>query len=652
MSQMYYIATKREFYGEVARYGFVEDHELAPISGTSFERSMEFDSLDDAKEYVDTDDESPYHTGHNEVGRWELKILDEYEAYRFSCVLIHEDLSILDWDHCTDPDNPTDEEINEACATANDAAWEALEEASSAMNYPPKKYKTMNPDLINVPLLDAEFIGWRTDAAEVRSLVFLAGQSLLTNEEFVRVVRPLMDEDRGFALDLLAKFSSNLVPRFFKDCPWLSDGDFVLELFQKNKTEDPILWEAKNIQIFERLTDKCLLKNFEFVSSATKITDWVLNSPLKKQILHNPDFPKLVLQTMQDNPTFRLNSASAEHAILSAQTKHEGIPDKVIRLNRKRIVAIGNAPDILAIPVICFSTIHWTDNELEPTNGVPIFLGLPEDLRSSRCTSGNSFFCPGVQRMDFEPYFGEPLKNSLTAEQGLTLDFSVNAQNAHSDLGHLNGHPDPVGGGTTSSQIISAQLTTLYLTVFFDSPKKKNPAWQSGLNDNWVKIKEGTGGSIPGVLAPESTLSERVAAHLAWMSPDADFTLRMKEGAKFFGVDSTLDEVPLAAVKTVAKLAKFHSTDLELSVKAQISASYANEFVPEFLKLALCALASAQAVASGDTDLANIRRAEQKALDLASPYFCGLDKFPSPASNVATNSPILSKGSEKCGYTA
>lgn len=125
----YYIATKQEFYNQANRYGFVEQE--CEHCGTSFENSEEFETLADAQAWVAENDEEVYHTSHNEAGRWELKILDGNEAWRFAQALLHEDLggNQYDWDHCEDGENPTDEEIATACEAVENAAWDALEEA-------------------------------------------------------------------------------------------------------------------------------------------------------------------------------------------------------------------------------------------------------------------------------------------------------------------------------------------------------------------------------------------------------------------------------------------------------------------------------------------------------------------------------------------
>ena len=121
----YYIVEKSFFYNASDEHAFVKDEDSR---NWGFDGAKTFNSKELAEKWVADTESEIYRLAHNEAGRPVYKVLDEDAAWRFHCVLLHEDLSECqyDWDHCDDPNCPTDDEIATACEAYEDRAWEHI----------------------------------------------------------------------------------------------------------------------------------------------------------------------------------------------------------------------------------------------------------------------------------------------------------------------------------------------------------------------------------------------------------------------------------------------------------------------------------------------------------------------------------------------
>jgi len=122
----YYLAEKKEYYNnQSSEYRFV----LAVDNGHHCAREIagarEYSDIDAANQAIAALDAEIYVTSHNEVGRPEYKAVSEEQATRLEYMWAHEDMGSpwYVWDHCADPDHPTDDEIIAACAAVEDREW-------------------------------------------------------------------------------------------------------------------------------------------------------------------------------------------------------------------------------------------------------------------------------------------------------------------------------------------------------------------------------------------------------------------------------------------------------------------------------------------------------------------------------------------------
>ena len=121
----YYIAKKEEYYGPDAKYGWVEEENT---NSFGFGAARKFGSAEEAAAWIEEREGESYVLAHNEASRPEYLVLNEHDAYNLAEAWSHEDLggSQYNWDHCADPENPTEDEECEAISVATAAAWDAV----------------------------------------------------------------------------------------------------------------------------------------------------------------------------------------------------------------------------------------------------------------------------------------------------------------------------------------------------------------------------------------------------------------------------------------------------------------------------------------------------------------------------------------------
>jgi hypothetical protein len=128
----YYIAKKEYYYGPEEKFGWVIDPD-GPPKGTGFDAAYKFPTLEQAQDWIEDGQDIPYMLSHNEASRPDYKILNEAAAERLASAWEHDDLGAgcYDWDHCQDPENPTDQEEIEAMRKLESKTWDAVDSLES-----------------------------------------------------------------------------------------------------------------------------------------------------------------------------------------------------------------------------------------------------------------------------------------------------------------------------------------------------------------------------------------------------------------------------------------------------------------------------------------------------------------------------------------
>jgi hypothetical protein len=124
----YYIAYKSHYYNDGST-GLEQDpdYSMEPTPD-QLTYALPFDSAESAMEWINSTESGIYRLDSNEYARPTYKVINEDDAYHFSALLEHADMSDnrYGWDHCVDPCNPTDDEILLACRNAELTAFDDL----------------------------------------------------------------------------------------------------------------------------------------------------------------------------------------------------------------------------------------------------------------------------------------------------------------------------------------------------------------------------------------------------------------------------------------------------------------------------------------------------------------------------------------------
>lgn len=125
----YYIAYREHYYTNDGLVGLVQDPDFAtcPVAD-QITYALSFESVESAQEWIESTESFIYGLNPNEAGRPEYKIINSGQAGGFSTWLEHADMgdNYYKWDHCADPEDPTDDERIVACNNLEQRVFDEL----------------------------------------------------------------------------------------------------------------------------------------------------------------------------------------------------------------------------------------------------------------------------------------------------------------------------------------------------------------------------------------------------------------------------------------------------------------------------------------------------------------------------------------------